>query len=311
MTLRNAIILLVLLGLFACEKDIEIDLNAQSDKLVMYTFIYPDSSFNFHFSKSQSILSIEDYDKVDKGRFQLFINDNFQGAYILPSDTVWSRWTEFSFKPGDAFQINAYELNGDTVRAESFIPQAVEIESMDTATVLQDISDNNSVQMLRAKVKFQDPPHEMNFYQLLLIREGWGYKGAQPYYTRKVIDYEKTDAVFTQGDQSGSLLPGLDFRGLFVDGFINGTEYELTVLIPRDNLYFDYYEDKVRITVYLYHHTEDYYQYFRSVILADGYEGFYDGLPVFEPVKIHTNVEKGLGLVSGMNFDSDFLVFEK
>ncbi len=311
MLLRNAVILLLLFSLFACEKDIEIDLNTQADQLVMYAFVYPDSTVNLHLSKSQSILSVEDYKVVDKGRFQMFINNNFQGAFILPSDTVWSEWPEFSFNPGDEFRINAYELNGDTIYAESYIPQAIAIDAMDTTTVRQEVSEDNSVQMLKTSIRFSDPVDEKNFYQVLVVREGWGYKGVLPYYTRKVVDFEKDDAVFTQGDQSGSLLPGLDFRGLFVDGSINGKEYDLTVYIPRDNLYFDYYEDKVRITVYLYHHTPDYYHYFRSIILAEGYEGIYDGLPVFEPVKIHTNVDKGLGLVSGLNFDSDSLVFVK
>jgi len=123
--------------------------------------------------------------------------------------------------------------------------------------------------------------------------------------------YEKDDPVFTQGEQSGSLLQGIDFQGLFSDGVINGLNYRLGFNIPRDNLFFDYYEDKIKITIYLYHHTYDYYSYFRSKILSAGYDGFYDGLPVFEPVRIHNNIDNGLGLVSGMSFDADSLVFYK
>lgn len=311
MLLKRLYILLLGIGLLACEKDIELELNTQSDKLVMYAFIYPDSSLNFHLSKSRSILSVENYGQVEKGRFQLFVNDNFQGAYILPSDTIWSKWPEFTFKPGDNLRISAYELNGDTVKAESYIPQAIDVLALDTLSVVKDVADNGTVQMLKSIVRFQDPGSQDNFYQLLVIREGWGTIGSAPYYTRKTIVYDKDDAVFTQGDQSGSLLPGIDFQGLFTDAIINGKVHNLTLYIPRDNLFFDYYEDKIRITFYLYHHTFDYYSYFRSIILADGYGGFYEGLPVFEPVKIHTNIQNGLGLVSGMNFDSDSLVFEK
>ncbi len=311
MMLRKIVISLLLVGLLACEKDIEIELGAQSEKLVMYAFIYPDSTLNFHLSKSQSILSVENYKQVEKGRFQLFVNDNFQGAYILPSDTIWSQWPEFSFKAGDRLNINAYELNGDTIMAESYIPEAVEMLAMDTMSVMRSVSDDNSVEMLKTKIRFEDPIGEENFYQLMVVREGWGQKGDEPYYTRKTIIYDKDDAVFSHGDQGGSLLPGIDFQGLFTDGFINGKTYDLNVYIPRDNLFFDYYEDKIRITIYLYHHTYDYYSYFRSIILADGYGGFYEDLPVFEPVKIHTNIVNGLGLVSGMNFDSDSLVFIK
>ncbi|WP_185969056.1 DUF4249 domain-containing protein [Carboxylicivirga sp. M1479] len=308
---RVLYILSIALLLGACEKDIEIDLNRQSDKLVMYAFVYPDSALDLHFSKSQSILSVEDYEQVEKGRFQLFINDNFQGAYILPADTIWSNWKEFTFKASDSFRINAYELNGDTVMAESYIPEKVPIISLDTLSVDQSIAELQVSPMLRTKFQFQDPIGQSNYYQALVVREGWGEKAGEPYYTNEVVIYEKDDPIFSQGEQSGSLLPGLDFQGLFTDEKIDGLIYTLGIDIPKDHLFFDYYEDKIKITVYLYHHTDDYYDYFRSTILAAGYEGIYDGLPVFEPVKIHSNVSQGLGVVSGINFDSGSLVFVK
>ena len=297
------------IALFACEKDIELELNQQSDKLIMYAFIYPDSALNLHLSKSQSILSVPDYQQVERGRFQFYINDNFQGAYILPSDTVWSEWTEFSFDVSDEISITAYEFNGDTVSAGSYIPEKIPILQMDTSSVTRNIAEVGA-NMLRIRLTFKDPASEKNYYQTLVVREGWGDMDGTPYYTRKTVEYDKDDMVFTR-DQSGSLLPGIDFQGLFTDDIINGREYGMEINIPKDNLFFDYYEDKIKLTVYLYHHTDDYYSYFRSTILADGYEGFYEGLPVFEPVKIHTNIENGLGLFSGMNFDSDSLVFIK
>jgi hypothetical protein len=308
---KIAYILMFVLALLACEKDIELELNQQSDMLVMYAFVYPDSSLNLHFSKSQSILSVPDYQQVEKGRFQLYINDDFQGAYILPSDTVWSERPEFTFDKGDKIRINAYEFNGDTVNASSYIPIEVPILEMDTMSVIQNVAEVGAVEMLRIEIKFQDPADEKNYYQTVVVREGWGDIDGKSYYTRKTLTYDKDDLVFTQGEQSGSLLPGIDFQGLFTDDIINGMKYMMGINIPKDNLYFDYYEDKIMLTVYLYHHTYDYYSYFRSTILADGYEGFYEGLPIFEPVKIYSNVEDGLGLFSGMNFDSDSLMFNK
>jgi len=304
-------IALLLLVLTACEKDIEIALNTQEDKLVMYAFMYPDSALKLHFSKSQSILSVPNYKQVEKGRFKLFINDEIQGAYILPVDTVWSSWKEFKFEAGDQIKIEAFEVGGDTIKSESFMPKVIPLYNMDTMTVTRHINELGSTEVLRARVSFDDPGSELNYYQLHVVREGWGTIGAKPYYTRKVIMYDKDDPVFTQGDPGGSLLQGLDFQGLFSDGIYNGLNYRLTFNISRDNLFFDYYEDKIKITIYLYHHTFDYYAYYRSKVLADGYDGFYEGLPVFEPVRIHNNIDKGHGLFSGMSFDADSLVFYK
>lgn len=304
-------ICILILGLIACEKDIELTINEQSDLMVMYAFVYPDSTLNLHFSKSQSILSLDNYKQIEKGRFQIFINDNFQGTYILPSDTIWSRWPDFSFKTGDQIKINAYELNGDTVKVESYIPDVVPILNMDTVSISQNVSGNGLTKILRTMITFHEPADERNYYQMYVVREGYGTIGGEPYYNRRVVEYEKDDPVFTKGAQNESLLPGLDFQGLFTDEYISGLKYRLGINIPNEYLIFDYYEEKMKLTFYLYHHSSDYYQYFRSTILAAGYEGFYDGLPVFEPVKIHSNIQNGLGLVSGMNFDCDSLVFYK
>ena len=42
-----------------------------------------------------------------------------------------------------------------------------------------------------------------------------------------------------------------------------------------------------------------YFEYLKTTIWAKGADNF----PVFDPVRIHSNVEQGLGLVSGMSFD--------
>lgn len=304
-------VFLFLLLAVACEKDIEIELNSQEDQMVMYAFIYPDSALNLHFSKSQSILALPNYKQIENGRFRISINDNNQGTYILPSDTVWSSWKEFVFKPGDKVKIEAYERDGDTVKVESFLPMVVDIESMDTTRINTPIDDGGNEAFLKTRLSFTDPADEDNYYQLYVVREGWGTIGGDPYYTYAVVEFMKDDPIFLQRDQGGSLLQGLDFQGLFTDQLINGHSYELTYNLPVDYMFFDYYEDKIKITTYLYHHTSDYYSYFRTKILSAGYEGFYEGLPIFDPVRVHNNVQGGLGLVSGLTFDSDSIVLYK
>ncbi len=295
----------------SCEKDIEIELNTQPDRLVLYSFMYPDSALNIHFSKSQSILSVPNYKQIENGRFRLSINGLNQGTYIFPSDTIWSNWKEFVFRAGDTISIEAFERDGDTVKVETFLPNIIPITNTDTSSIFANISDGVKEQYLKARITFSDPADEANYYQLFLVREGWGQLAGDPYYTREVIEYKKEDPVFLQKDQGGSLLQGLDFQGLFSDQLINGYSYTITANIPADYLYFDYYENKIKISLYLYHHTEDYYSYFRTKIISAGYDGFYEGLPIFDPVRIHNNVSGGLGLVSGMSFDSDSIVLHK
>ncbi len=305
---KYSLILLFIILLVSCEKDIVIELNDQPDQLVMYSFICPDSALSLHFSKSQSILSVPSYKQVENARFRIIINGENQGTYILPADTVWSNWKEFSFEEGDYVVIEAFEREGDTIRVESYIPLSIPILKKDTSTVNYNYNEGGPEQFLKTKITFEDPANQKNYYQLHIIREGFGTIGGSAYYNRAVVDFEKEDPVFIQKDQSGSLLQGLNFQGLFSDELLNGNSYTINVNIPMDYLFFDYYEEKIKISIYLYHHTKDYYSYFRSTILSAGYEGFYNGLPIFDPVRIHNNVEGGLGLVSGMVFDVDSIV---
>jgi len=309
--IRYIISLIAFLLILSCEKDIEIELNDQPDQLVMYSFIYPDSALNLHFSKSQSILSVPNYKQVENARFRIFINGQNQGTYVLPSDTVWSNWKEFVFEEGDEIKIEAFERDGDTVKVESFLPVRIPISNKDTSRIFYSYREGGQEEYLKTRLSFTDPVLEKNYYQLYVVREGWGQIGNRPYYTREVVEYEKDDPVFIQKDQSGSLLQGLNFQGLFTDELINGYTYTITFNIPVDYLFYDYYENKIKISFYLYHHTEDYYFYFRSKILSAGFEGFYEGLPIFDPVRIHNNVDGGLGIVSGMSFAQDSLVFYK
>lgn len=300
---------MMLLLIFSCEKDIEIELNDQPDQLVMYSFIYPDSIMRLHLSKSESVLSVFDYQQVTNARFCISVNGHNQGTYILPSDTVWSEWQNLVFKQGDCISIEAFEEDGDTVRVKTFLPVVVPIAEIDTSRIYYSFGEGGLEQFLKTKLTFNEPASTNDYYQLYVLREGWGQIGQKPYYTRKVVEYKKEDPVFIQKDQSGSLMQGLDFQGLFADDLINGRKYTINFNMPVDYLFFDYYEDKIKISLYLYHHTKDYYSYFRSKILSAGFEGLYEDLPIFDPVRIYNNVDGGLGLVSGMAFDVDSLVF--
>jgi hypothetical protein len=100
-------------------------------------------------------------------------------------------------------------------------------------------------------------------------------------------------------------LSGIEFRGTFSDFRINGTNYPLKIRIPT------YYIDNVannqkkRINFTLLSLTSDYFNYFRSRVIAD----YNYNLPIIDPIKIVGNVEGGLGLVGGIAVTYDSLIF--
>ncbi|TAJ13738.1 DUF4249 domain-containing protein [Marinilabiliaceae bacterium JC017] len=306
--LKNILIFCVtLLILFVgCEKDISLDIEDVDGKLVLYSFIFPDSSFSFHMSKSIGILSLENYKKVEDGWFSIYKNDQVQGTYFFPKDTIWGKWDYLKFHEGDTVYLEATDHFNDTANVATVIPRVVAMEKFDTISSVALTSDGIYEKGLDCKLVFSDPVNEKDFYQLVVVQERWeDVSGCVTYY-QKSVDFISEDPVFYQRGQDGSLLEGADFEGLFNDYLINGKTYELKFRIPRSCYQLFWYDKKIKLSVYLYHITEDYYDYIRTKVLAD----FNTDMPVFEPVKIHSNVNNGIGLVTGLSFSNDSIIFK-
>ena len=291
----------------SCEKDITLDIKARSDKLVIYSFIYPDSAFQLHFSKSKDILSLEDYQPAKNAGFRIFKNDKLFTEQRLPKDVVWRQWDEFKFKEGDKIRIEAFERQGDTVRSETTLINPVPITKIDTVYVTAYSQGDGVIPYKKCKIFLIDPIGVENYYQLLVVREAWGQDEKNVYNSRNIIRYEKDDKVFSHRDQTTSILEGLDFQGLFNDNDIQPSHYGVEIRIPYEQFQLWGGEEKARLTFYLYHHTFDYYNYFHTKVLS---EEFY-GSPFFDPVKVHNNINGGLGLFSGMAFHSDSIIITK
>ena len=298
-------VLIIISALFVqCEKDIELELKKEGGRLVLYSFIYPDSAFSFYFSESVDVLSDHNYAMVKNGSFRIYINSVDQGKYFFPSDTILGQWNDFRFSPGDSVTLKAMDDAGDTATVSTYLPQVIAIEKIDSVSDMYQGSDGALYKVLKCNISFTDPFFTDNYYQLVIIQERWEDTGGNEKYFREVVDYIKDDPVFYSHNQEGALLEGLDFQGLFTDELIHGT-YKLQCLVPSSYYELSPSDKKIKLTFYLYHHTIDYYRYFRTKLTSD----YYNGVPIFEPVNIYSNVTNGIGLVSGMVFSEDSLIF--
>ncbi len=295
----------VMLLVSGCEKDIKLELRKEGNNKVLYSFIYPDSTLRLHYSKSVNVLSDRSYNYVEDASFKLYINDLYQGKYYFPENEIWGEWRNFEFSAGDTIRLKAMDDTGDTAFVKTYIPDIVNIESLDTVSSTYQGADGILYDVLNCNVGFTDEPGD-DFYQLVIIQERWEVvEGVENYYL-DTVDYFKDDPVFYSRSQEETLLEGLDFHGLFNDDIINGT-YSLQCLVPSSYYKLYWFDKKIKLTFYLYHHTNDYYRFVRTKLISD----YYNGIPVFEPVNVFSNVTNGIGLVAGMSFSADSLVFEQ
>ncbi len=302
-SLSGIVILAMLIS--GCEKDIKLELQKEGNNKVLYSFIYPDSAFRLHYSKSVNVLSDQSFTLVKDANFKMYINDLYQGKYSFPENDIWGEWSNFGFTAGDTIRIKAMDDTSDTAFVETYIPDIVDIENLDTLSSTYQGADGILYDVLKCNIVFTDGDDD-DYYQLVIIQERWEVVDGVENYYLDTVDYIKDDPVFYSRSQEETLLEGLDFHGLFNDEIINGT-YDLQCLVPSSYYKLYWFDKKIKLTFYLYHHTNDYYRFVRTKLISD----YYNGIPVFEPINIFSNVTNGIGLVSGMSFSADSLVFEQ
>lgn len=303
---RWILLLLVVMVLFpGCEKDIDLKLKKGGGKLVLFSFLVPDSVFSVHLSRSVSYSSIDDFERVYDGSVKVFQNGTLIDAFDYPFRDLWAQREQVDVRAGESYVVQASDASGNVVSGSVTIPLAVPIEKLDTVRILTPDDRGILRSYIDCSITFTDPGQDENYYQLLMAEEFWDTNGTGIKYSYQLVNFIKLDPVFYIRDQEGSLLGGIDFKGTFHDELFNGKRYHLKIRIPSTYVIPPALKQKRRLTFLLLSQSRDYFDYLRSRVVAEyNYE-----IPIVDPIKIHSNVEGGLGLVGGLSVAADSLVF--
>ncbi len=288
--------LLVVLLFLGCEKEIHISVPDQDGKVVVYSFLYPDSAVNIHLSQSVAITSTDPYAYVDQARIKLLVNGTSVIDDDFPANSASGKWDLVRFSYNDSLKIEVSVAGKATISSNTVIPDKVGIAVLDTVTENRRSGSSDEKSYLRFSLRFSDDYRNSDYYQVVVLRESWTTDGK---HNESTLDLLQEDPVFLFQEETGGISNWFDFKGLFPDVLINGQEYTVTFLTEKKNYLPVAGEQKVQLTVYLYHHTFHYFEYLKSTIWAKGTDDF----PLFEPIPIHTNIDQGIGLFSGMSFD--------
>ncbi|WP_010664384.1 DUF4249 domain-containing protein [Marinilabilia salmonicolor] len=292
---------------FSCEKEIELEMEERGGRLVLYSFIAPDSVMQVHLSKSVSHLSVDDFERVYNGSVTIYQNNRIVDDFIFPFDRAWANRPEVNFEPGDSIMIEAADGSGERVSGKTVIPDAVPFLLSDTSTVLRNDSKNGEKWVLNCTLSISDPPAEKNYYQLIVFEQTCRIEEGGMDCEQEKINYDKNDPVFFVQGKEGSLIGEIDFDGCFSDTLFNGEHYNLKIDLPVEYASEPEQNGASRkIFFLLLSHTRGFYDYYRSRVVAEyGYD-----LPIIDPIRIYNNVSGGLGLVTGYNVSPDSLVFD-
>lgn len=298
-------LLFLFIVFFGCEKEVDINLRKQGGIITCYSFVHPGNSLQINLTKSTSIVSVNDYDLIDNGRVAIFKNGDLYRNYDFPNDTINATWFNINFGYNDTIEFYIDEASSKRIYAYTVIPSLVEINDIDTSSI---IINYNGVRdsLMHISINFTDLVDEVNYYQLTIEREVQRMGNGHNDSFSEIIEYPKSDGVFAETEKGVFSIEEIDFQGLFSDVSIEGGECKIEIELPKKIFELGNDEEEGNIIVKLHHVNEDYFSYLKSRIIYETN----NGIPIFDPIKIYSNVEEGYGVVCGYSSDSDTIAIK-
>ncbi|OFX57826.1 MAG: hypothetical protein A2066_03170 [Bacteroidetes bacterium GWB2_41_8] len=320
---KYIVISLILFAAFSCTKTIDFDDEGLANQLVLNSIVYPDQGITAYLTFSTSILSrptLAGGGLMADGTIEIYENGELIKQKYSPTGRF--EFPEIRPKTGATYQIVG-KSHDKQLKAETTVPNKVEVISIDTATV----SDQFINKRLRVNVKIKDASGD-DFYRIkvsqenLVLNMNVDGKGTQKYYLYTSEDWiSSDDPVFNSlynnfGGEEFDIGPANDYN-IFPDDYFKGKEYNIQFFINNyeygSGSYYSGYESygasktiyKRRI-VHVQRLSKDLYTYLKYLKLYD----FYHDNPFAEPVPVYSNVKNGVGIFAGFNDDAKF-TYEK
>lgn len=302
---RLLFVLIIMVGLTACEKEILYDDIAPEPLLVMNGIQHVGEPARLCVEKSSFYINSETDFRVKDVHVDLYVNGAFKEALQVRDSMIMETYTivteegmeeherpryafnycegEYILCEGDALrlEVSSSEFN-DVAVAETTIPYAPNVVSFDTIRV-ETSDDGLSTVYLSLKI---DDPAGNDYYNLYPQEGLTNFTTSDPVFT-DFMNIVHVDDLFGGNDYYG--------RGaynMFNDAYFDGTQYAISMnsTVYGDGSY--YYQPlvmevtKVDYALYQFKKTYSDYDY------AD------DLLSLFtEPIQVYSNVQNGAGVV--------------
>lgn len=315
-------ILVVIFILISCERDVEFNGEVVNPLITVNSFVTPDSIVIAHISMSRFFLKDSiTYREINNAEVNLWINGVFKEKLNFDSLGTYSSY----FKPtiSDQIKLTVDVPQMKQVCATSCFSQAPIVLSVDTQKVLINKEilryPSGEIQVVKNhykvnyKLKFEDNGNQQNYYRLILgivsFKGVWNKNSNivdtianqinfSDFDFADVVSGNLTDPLADEGTSPvGMLLSNAKNRyHVFSDDIFNGKTYSLQFSTNitkyiKDIDYGSLENVKHEVYISLQSISQDYYLYLktRSASYAANYFS--------EPIKVHNNIEGGIGIL--------------
>lgn len=283
-----------ILLLTGCEKEFNYTPVQEPVKAVLYSFLEEDSVLRINLSQSLPISTKGNSAPIPRGTLSVFVDSVLLLSRWCGNDTSWLEFKDIKVKAASTYQMEFESDEITSVIATSFVPKHLSYMALDTVTKISRVAGKMDSTMV-CKITFKDSIQVKNYYQLTVF--SITQESALSPVIRSEIDYPKSDKIFLSTTQSSSLWSGIDFQGLFTDDLIDGKQYTISIALPKNLFVKDSLMFRKSVEFAIYSLSYEYFEYYRSRKIAEGYQG----VPFLDPVQVYSNVENGLGCVGGLS----------
>jgi len=315
----------------SCEKNIEFNGDISDSKLVINSYITPDSVVSAQVSESRFFLSDSTtFNNINNADVAVWVNGTFKEKMSFVRSGIYKG----TYKPavGETIRLVVNAPSKKEVTCETKINPRPVISSIDTSSVrlpqqyilgLSDYSQNGSTttwkydtlgtmsgRNINYKFMFNDNANEKNYYRLVVLEKKYYIKTDAVTNIKTITESDYywsnlTDLVSGNNTNSDpvSLIGGNSvFResyNIFTDDLFNGKTYLLSFSTTQYTYnyrpYYKYWQDnpyKISINISLQSISKDYYLYLKSRVAAtNSSDSFFS-----EPIQIYNNITGGIGI---------------
>jgi hypothetical protein len=296
--LYNLSILLIILILVSCEKEISLKLNAPQDMLSLNSILEAgNDSIIINITKIQEIENANDFIPVDNATIEIKKNNEIlsgifykgNGKYLLTHQP----------KSGEKYEIKVWVDGYKTLLAETRIPP---FPIVNTEWKKDTIFDPNWINGYRTRNKLlvtieDNPTKDYYWFRSAKI---YSYKGKPPLvsfsssYKSDKMYFDDFNRYYVQ-DNSYPFANYLYVGALRLDDEVfTNNQVQFSLSFAPKNTFFAINGDI---------HFDKYYKSSIKQFLT--YE--YDDLPIFEPVQMYSNIENGFGIFSSIAVKQFFI----
>ncbi len=292
----NYIALVLLISLFSCEKDIEIEVEEGVNKMVLNAWLEEGEIPELKIYNSVFIFDQKKSGVIGDASVNLFSKGNLVGELVYDGDKKLYTNRDVLIAENTNYEVVVEQSKYGTVSSSVDMPRDLSSEEVELKYV-NFLTEENQYQNYAGEVQvsIKDPAGERNYYLIRVksLEENWNaYDDADTVYT-----YHYWNSFNTNDNQIQLIYqPGGGDLMLLSDEIFNGGTYSFALSSYNDLRKYEYAQDSTSYTkryhqIQLYLVNEAFYRYYVS-LENNRYPDVFT-----EPTQVYSNIENGYGII--------------